>query len=364
MVNLIDGGELRRRRRGRPRERARSAAAAGSRSRSSSTRSPPATPSSSSAPRTTRASTARLQAAVGDLSHICVPLFAGDRPVAALSVMSSSADERLGEEDRRTLELLSVALVGRPSAAPPSSRPSASQVEALARFEATFDGALDRDLMVRPRRPHPRREPRDPGAARLHRLEDCSADRVSEFVHPEDREPRARRLPGRERRRRLAAPRAALRPQGRRRDLGRLVGRRSCATSRASRSFAISMIEDVTQRKAAEEALRRAGRAQRAPGAARRAHRPAEPHAASATGSSTRSRAAPRTDGERRRAADGPRPLQGGQRLARPRTPATSCSSELGGRLQQRPARLGHGRPARRRRVRRAAAQARASRTT
>ena len=43
---------------------------------------------------------------MGDRSHICVPLFAGDRPVGALSVMSTSEEERLGEEDRQTLELL------------------------------------------------------------------------------------------------------------------------------------------------------------------------------------------------------------------------------------------------------------------
>ena len=163
----------------------------------------------------------RLQAAVGDLSHICVPLFAGDRPVAALSVMSSAADERLGEEERRTLELLAVALGSAVSRAA-EFEAKRDQVEALARFEATFAGALTGMLMAdldgRILTPTPRSRsswatPRGP--ARPPRLG---------VRPPRGPRPRARRLPGRERRRGVAAPRPPLRPQRRRRALGRLVG--------------------------------------------------------------------------------------------------------------------------------------------
>jgi diguanylate cyclase (GGDEF)-like protein/PAS domain S-box-containing protein len=52
----------------------------------------------------------KLQARTGDHSLICVPLFAGEEPVAALNVMGCDPDRRLGEEERQTLELLAVAL--------------------------------------------------------------------------------------------------------------------------------------------------------------------------------------------------------------------------------------------------------------
>jgi diguanylate cyclase (GGDEF)-like protein len=52
----------------------------------------------------------KLQARTGDHSLICVPLFAGDEPVAALNVMGCDPERRLGEEERQTLELLAVAL--------------------------------------------------------------------------------------------------------------------------------------------------------------------------------------------------------------------------------------------------------------
>ncbi len=83
----------------------------------------------------------QLRALVGDRSHICVPLFAGERPVGALSVMSTSEDERLGEEDRQTLELLAGVLsegVSRAAEVEAKRR----QVDALARFEAIYHGAI------------------------------------------------------------------------------------------------------------------------------------------------------------------------------------------------------------------------------
>jgi diguanylate cyclase (GGDEF)-like protein/PAS domain S-box-containing protein len=52
----------------------------------------------------------RLQARIGDRSLICVPLFSGDDPVAALNVFGCDPKRRLGEEERQTLELLAVAL--------------------------------------------------------------------------------------------------------------------------------------------------------------------------------------------------------------------------------------------------------------
>jgi diguanylate cyclase (GGDEF)-like protein/PAS domain S-box-containing protein len=78
---------------------------------------------------------------VRDRSHICVPLFHGDRPVGALNVMTASDGPRLGEDDRRTLELLAVVLGSAVSRAAEFDA-KRRQVETLARFEATYTSAL------------------------------------------------------------------------------------------------------------------------------------------------------------------------------------------------------------------------------
>ncbi|HTX12570.1 MAG TPA: EAL domain-containing protein [Solirubrobacteraceae bacterium] len=84
---------------------------------------------------------AKLRKLVGDRSHICVPLFAGDRPVGALSVMSTSEVRRLNEEDRQTLELLAGVLSEGVSRAA-EFEAKRRQVDALARFEAIYHGAI------------------------------------------------------------------------------------------------------------------------------------------------------------------------------------------------------------------------------
>ena len=78
---------------------------------------------------------------VRDQSHICVPLFQDDRPVGALNVMTTSDGPRLGEDDRRTLELLAVVLGSALSRAA-EFEAKRRQVETLARFEATYASAL------------------------------------------------------------------------------------------------------------------------------------------------------------------------------------------------------------------------------
>ncbi|HTU84682.1 MAG TPA: EAL domain-containing protein [Solirubrobacteraceae bacterium] len=83
----------------------------------------------------------KLRSLVGDRSHICVPLFAGDRPFGALSVMSTSEHERLNEEDRQTLELLAGVLAEGISRAA-ESEARRQHADALARFEAIYRGAL------------------------------------------------------------------------------------------------------------------------------------------------------------------------------------------------------------------------------
>ena len=84
---------------------------------------------------------AEIRSVMGDRSHICVPLFAGERPVGALSVMSTCEIERLNEEDRQTLELLAGVLSEGVSRAA-EFEAKRRQVDALARFEAIYHGAI------------------------------------------------------------------------------------------------------------------------------------------------------------------------------------------------------------------------------
>ncbi|HEY1568524.1 MAG TPA: EAL domain-containing protein [Solirubrobacteraceae bacterium] len=81
-----------------------------------------------------------LRAKVGDTSLICVPLFTGAEVIGTLNVMSCSDTERLNEEDRQTLEMLSVVLsAGVSRVAEFDAR--RAQAQAIARFRTLFDGA-------------------------------------------------------------------------------------------------------------------------------------------------------------------------------------------------------------------------------
>jgi diguanylate cyclase (GGDEF)-like protein/PAS domain S-box-containing protein len=81
-----------------------------------------------------------MQRATGDKSLICVPLFQGPNVVGAINVMSSSAGKALTEEDRQTLEILSVVLSAAVSHAAEAEARRA-QMEALTRFRTLFEGA-------------------------------------------------------------------------------------------------------------------------------------------------------------------------------------------------------------------------------
>ena len=91
-----------------------------------------------------------MRAKVGDQSMICVPLFRGPEVVGTLNVMSRSKEQRLTEDDRETLELISVVLSAAVSRAAEIVARQA-QATAISRFRTLFDGAsigilrLDRD---------------------------------------------------------------------------------------------------------------------------------------------------------------------------------------------------------------------------
>jgi len=193
-----------------------------------------------------------LQAKIGDLSHICVPLFVGERPVAALSVMNSSDTDRLGEEERRTLELLAVVLAAAVSRAA-EFEAKREQVEALARFEATFAGALTGMVMSDL---DGRILDTNPAFQELlgHDAGELAGRHMSELVHPEDRALVLRDF--------LSSPEEAdslrldhrfVRSDGEVRWVDASVSFVRDVDGR--RSFAVSMTQDVTQRRAAEAAL-------------------------------------------------------------------------------------------------------------
>jgi diguanylate cyclase (GGDEF)-like protein/PAS domain S-box-containing protein len=81
-----------------------------------------------------------MQRVIGDTSLICVPLFQGPRVVGVVNVMSSDNGKRLTEEDRETMEMLSVVLSAAVSHVAEYEARRAEK-EALSRFNALFDGA-------------------------------------------------------------------------------------------------------------------------------------------------------------------------------------------------------------------------------
>jgi len=81
-----------------------------------------------------------LRAKLGDTSMICVPLFRDEEVIGTLNVLSCSDDERLNEDDRETLEVLSVVLTAAVSRVAEFEARRA-QAQAIARFRTLFDGA-------------------------------------------------------------------------------------------------------------------------------------------------------------------------------------------------------------------------------
>jgi diguanylate cyclase (GGDEF)-like protein/PAS domain S-box-containing protein len=81
-----------------------------------------------------------MQRVIGDTSLICIPLFQGPRVIGVINVMSSENGKQLTEEDRQTMEMLSVVLSAAVSHVAEYEARRA-ETEALSRFNALFDGA-------------------------------------------------------------------------------------------------------------------------------------------------------------------------------------------------------------------------------
>jgi diguanylate cyclase (GGDEF)-like protein/PAS domain S-box-containing protein len=186
------------------------------------------------------------QNAIGDTSHICVPLFTGDKPVAVLNVMSASETQRLDENDRRMLELLAVGLSAAVS--------RAAEFRAKAHFEAVFASALTGIMVMALDGTilgvNPALE--DLLGRRASEIEGVKPD---EFVHPEDREAaveRARRVMSGE-------MRSTLEHRYVRADGGIVwvdVSLSIVPPTDGVEGFIIATFQDLTRRKAAEAALR------------------------------------------------------------------------------------------------------------
>jgi diguanylate cyclase (GGDEF)-like protein/PAS domain S-box-containing protein len=185
-------------------------------------------------------------------SIIAVPLLHGGRSVGLL-LLYGREPAAFDERDVTTMELLSVVLSAAMAHAA-EFEAKREQIEALARFEATFAGALTGMLLVDI---DGRIVDSNPAMHELlgYSSQELQGRVVAEFVHPEDR-PHAAAAYGRM----IERDEESLRLDSR---LVRRDGEVRCVEAGVSLvrdpggrpSFAIGMIQDVTQRKEAEAAL-------------------------------------------------------------------------------------------------------------
>jgi diguanylate cyclase (GGDEF)-like protein/PAS domain S-box-containing protein len=196
-----------------------------------------------------------LAKSLGNGSHVCVPLFQGGRAVGSLTVTSDSEEHRLTESDRQTMELLAVVLSSAVSRAA-EFEAKRQQVEALARFETTYQGApigiTMIDLRGRPIESNPALQDilgySGQELAHMH---------VSDVTHPDDRS-----LVGRLWLELLRGERDSYRVEERliRKDGETVWANVSASLVRDSDDqprFVVGMVEDISKRKAAEEAFLR-----------------------------------------------------------------------------------------------------------
>jgi diguanylate cyclase (GGDEF)-like protein/PAS domain S-box-containing protein len=195
---------------------------------------------------------AELSRRRGVRSIIAVPLLHGGEAVGLLLLYGDTAGA-FSEGDVTMMELLSVVLSGAMAHAA-EFEAKRDQVEALARFEATFAGALTgmllADLSGRIIDSNPAIQ------AMLGRSHDeLAGRRIREFVHPDDR-----------RRSRTAFQRMVDKGHSSLRMQHRFVGSDGdvlwvdasasvVPASAGGQGFAIVMVQDITQQKAAEAAL-------------------------------------------------------------------------------------------------------------
>lgn len=195
-----------------------------------------------------------LSKRVGDRSIICVPFAVGGRVVGSLNVVSSSLERPLTESHRQTMEIVGGMLAaGVSHAAEYESK--RSEAEALGRFQTLFEGApigiarvaLDRHVVAANRAL----------VEMLGRSEaELAASPFDEVTHPEDIERERELFAGL-----VAGELGAYRLEKRYlRRSGEVIWAQVHVAAEhdadGAPAFAIVMVENITERKDAEEALR------------------------------------------------------------------------------------------------------------
>src|SRR5436190_3157032 len=194
-----------------------------------------------------------LRAKVGDKSLICVPLFQGADVIGTLNVMSRDDEKLLTEDDRQTMEMLSVMLSAAVSHAAEFEARRA-QAEAFARFRTLFDGASIGIMRLASDR---RAVEVNPALEEMlgYSADELGAASFTDFMHDEDVE-RASVLF----RELMLGKRTAyqLEARYRRRDGEVVWGLVRAALERdadGAPAFAVTMIENISERKHAEAEL-------------------------------------------------------------------------------------------------------------
>jgi diguanylate cyclase (GGDEF)-like protein/PAS domain S-box-containing protein len=197
---------------------------------------------------------ARLHAIVQDRSLIAVPLFHGDAPVASLIVVRMSETDRLGAEELQTLELIAV-MLGAAISRAAEFNAKREQLEMLARFQVTYSSALVGMMMLGPEGTISDANPA------MHKLlaavdGDLDGRSIVEFLPTEDM---TAVLSEFEKREKLGAD--TMRAEHRlEQTTGDTVWVDSSISSvrdaDGNKTFDIVLMQDITKRKAAEDALR------------------------------------------------------------------------------------------------------------
>jgi diguanylate cyclase (GGDEF)-like protein/PAS domain S-box-containing protein len=197
---------------------------------------------------------ARMNAIVQDRSLIAVPLFHGDDPVASLIVVRMSETDRLGAEERQTLELIAV-MLGAAISRAAEFNAKREQLDTLARFQVTYSSALVGMMMLGPEGTIFDANPA------MHKLVaaadgDLEGRSIVEFLPTEDM---SAVLSEFEKREKLGAD--TMRAEHRlEQTTGDVVWVDSSISSvrdaDGNKTFDIVLMQDITKRKAAEDALR------------------------------------------------------------------------------------------------------------
>jgi len=196
-----------------------------------------------------------ISSVVGERSIICVPFFSGGGIVGSLNVVSSSVEHPLDEDDRQTMELLAAILSAGVSHAA-EFEAKRTEVEALARYQTIFEGA---SIGIGRFTADGHAVAVNPSLERMLGYSQTELARmpIAAYTHPEHVEEETALFEAM-----MAGARDSYQVEKRylRRDGETIWAHVAAAVERDGQgrpAFAITMIENITERREAEEALRR-----------------------------------------------------------------------------------------------------------